>query len=263
MSNGRRIKAFTLIELLVVIAIIALLLAILMPALRRVKEAGKRIVCLSNVKTLSMSYIMYLNDYEGVLPVGAGPKAWCNMVVPPYHHTPLDAPKELQIDAIENGLLYPYVENVKVYRCPVAEKNEFRTYSISTAMNYTILGHLGGDAGAVITKITQVRSTANRMLFLDDYVNDWNASWYVPGDAQVWFNSTPIRHGSGGNVFSFVDGHSEFHGWKDQRTIDLAELCYEARSPEARGRPGNAPGEQADNEDLIWAARSQWGTIRQ
>ncbi len=99
------------------------------------------------------------------------------------------------------------------------------------------------------------------MLFLDDYVNDWNASWLVPATAQYWWNSTPIRHGSGGNVFSFVDGHSEFHDWKDQRTIDLAELCYAARSPEAKGRPGNAPGEQADNEDLIWAARAQWGTI--
>jgi hypothetical protein len=64
------------------------------------------------------------------------------------------------------------------------------------------------------------------------------------------------------NVFSFVDGHSEFHDWKDQRTIDLAELCYEDRSPEARNRPGNAPGDQADNEDLIWAARAQWGTIK-
>lgn len=252
-------KGFTLIELLVVIAIISLLLSILMPALRRVKEAGKRILCLSNVKTLSMGYIMYLDAHEGKLPIGAGAKAWCNMVASPYAYNPLDAPKELQIDAIVNGLLFPYVEKAEVYRCPVAEKNEFRTYSISMAMNFP---SLVVDQGTRITKITQVRSTASRMLFLDDYVSDWNASWYVPATAQYWWNSTPIRHGSGGNVFSFVDGHSEFHDWKDQRTIKLAELCYEDRSPEARNRPGNAPGEQADNEDLIWAARAQWGSIK-
>jgi len=54
---GKR-KGFTLIELLVVIAIIAVLMAILMPALNRVKEQGKRVVCMSNLKQLTMAWIL-------------------------------------------------------------------------------------------------------------------------------------------------------------------------------------------------------------
>ncbi|MHC4331052.1 MAG: type II secretion system protein, partial [Planctomycetota bacterium] len=58
----RRKEGFTLIELLVVIAIIAILLAILMPALNRVREQGKRAVCLSNLKQLSLAWILYADD---------------------------------------------------------------------------------------------------------------------------------------------------------------------------------------------------------
>ncbi len=66
-------RAFTLIELLVVIAIIALLLSILMPALNAVKERGKRAVCMSNLKQLSLAYIMYAELYGGrFVPVEVG-----------------------------------------------------------------------------------------------------------------------------------------------------------------------------------------------
>ncbi|HUT44674.1 MAG TPA: type II secretion system protein, partial [Sedimentisphaerales bacterium] len=63
-------KAFTLIELLVVIAIIAILMAILMPALNRVKEQGKRAVCLGNMKQLTLTWIMYADDNDDKLVNG-------------------------------------------------------------------------------------------------------------------------------------------------------------------------------------------------
>ncbi len=66
-------KAFTLIELLVVIAIVALLMAILMPALQRVKKQAQVVACMSNIKQWSYCWFMYLEDSAGKFPEGAGP----------------------------------------------------------------------------------------------------------------------------------------------------------------------------------------------
>ena len=60
-------SAFTLIELLVVISIIALLMSILMPALSVVREQGKRAICLSNLRQLTMAWVLYADDYDGKL----------------------------------------------------------------------------------------------------------------------------------------------------------------------------------------------------
>ena len=60
-------KGFTLIELLVVIAIIAVLMAILFPALNRAKEQGKRTMCLGNLKALTLSWIMYADDNKTII----------------------------------------------------------------------------------------------------------------------------------------------------------------------------------------------------
>jgi len=82
----RRIRAFTLIELLVVIAIIALLVSILMPSLAKAKEAGKRVVCAANVRSLLSGLTLYLQENDGAKPAGSGrhpvqPYAWQNEYV--------------------------------------------------------------------------------------------------------------------------------------------------------------------------------------
>lgn len=196
---------------------------------------------------------MYIQENDERLP-----KAWTTndgwiRAIPGFAWNPMDAPPELQLAALENGLLFPYVETTKVYRCPIAVKNELRTYSITHAMN--------GFAGSpILTRISQISNLGSRIVFLDDYIYDWDACWMIENaPAERWWNTTPIRHGSGGNVFSFADGHSKFWNWKDQRTIDLAEKYYAFGSSASAGNPGDPESTQPGNVDLLRVQKAVWG----
>ena len=106
-------RGFTLIELLVVIAIIALLMAILIPALNGAREQGKRAACLHNLKGLILAWIMYTDDNDGRLVRGnAGDDdGWVRRI----GTLPIEEPIEEQLDAIRNGLLFEYAKMAKLY----------------------------------------------------------------------------------------------------------------------------------------------------
>jgi len=101
----RRLKGFTLIELLVVIAIIALLLAILMPALQRVRKQARAVACQSHLKQWCIVWSMYLDDHDGSFHPGWAPAA-AGFV--PRHTWP--------------NVLAPYMKNDKIRFCPAAMK---------------------------------------------------------------------------------------------------------------------------------------------
>lgn len=100
----KRFRAFTLIELLVVIAIIAILAAILFPVFAQAKAAGKKTVCLSNLRQIGMAMMMYTADGDGRYP------SWVPLIPPVNGGNTSFFPPDLQ--------LMPYVKNEQMWRCP-------------------------------------------------------------------------------------------------------------------------------------------------
>jgi prepilin-type N-terminal cleavage/methylation domain-containing protein/prepilin-type processing-associated H-X9-DG protein len=232
--------AFTLIELLVVIAIIALLMSILMPALSKVKEQGKRAVCLNHQRQLAIAWVMYADDFHGKLVNGwtGAADSWAGEVQSG------DSPVT-QIAAIKAGALFPYCKNIKIFKCPTGERGEVLTYAPSSAMNG---GHEG--TGPVSKKIAKIRRASERFVFIDEgcITPDSHVLHYRE---PMWWDLAPLRHANG-TTLSFADGHSEYWGWKDPRTIELARR---------EGPGGWAKELQSNNEDLERLQRSMWGQL--
>ena len=129
-------KAFTLIELLVVIAIIAILMAILMPALNRAREQGKRAMCLGNVKQLMLAWIMFADDHDQRIVNGAaGMGGWVGTGWSNNYGSGEMLSKEEQIRAIHRGTLWDYVKDEGLYKCPTGVSGQYITYSIMDAMH--------------------------------------------------------------------------------------------------------------------------------
>ncbi|MEJ2703084.1 MAG: prepilin-type N-terminal cleavage/methylation domain-containing protein, partial [Sedimentisphaerales bacterium] len=110
--DGRRMRGFTLIELLVVIAIIAILLGILLPAMRKIRETAKETVCKSNLRDIGIAIIMYVGDNEGKLadPKNANQFLWYDS------QGRLLTPND---NEAYWGIVYiDYIKETKIFNCP-------------------------------------------------------------------------------------------------------------------------------------------------
>ena len=248
-TQGR--SAFTLIELLVVIAVIAVLMAILMPALQRAREQGKRAVCLSNVKQFALAWVMYADENDQKI-VNA-----CTVPGTEGHAGQDKEPcwlyfnngwtEEQRLDGIRDGAMWPYVKQLKIYKCPTGIRGEVNTYAIVDAMNGPI-GNVGIGAPdeLIIRRRTQIKRPGERMVFVDEGKTS-TQSWTIYYNRASWWDAPPVRHGDGTN-FSFADGHAEYWKWRDSRTGKYADGATEyAALP--------------DNPDIQRIQRAAWGKL--
>jgi len=256
---GDRREGFTLIELLVVIAIIAILMAILVPTLNRARELGKRAACLSNLKQLTLAWIMYADDNEGKIVkarVGQTDKsgrviAWVG--VPGMNESEVE-----KIANIQEGLLFPYARNVRLYRCPTGERGEMVTYSVVASMaGDKPHQRTGATEDMVLTNRFRIPRAATRFVFVDEGKcsgtgNTSTSPWDVGYTKPMWHDKPTVRHGNGTN-WSFADGHSEYHKWRDPRTIELANDPEVYDSMASVSHPGS--------EDLTWVTKGVWGGL--
>jgi prepilin-type N-terminal cleavage/methylation domain-containing protein/prepilin-type processing-associated H-X9-DG protein len=253
----RQREGFTLIELLVVIAIIAVLLAILMPAMSRVKEQGKRAKCLNNLRQLTLAWIMYADDNDDKLVNGDTGEYSIHANETPWVLKDWEAGMTMRQkrDAILDGALYPYTKDLKLYKCPTvgkvvrggAHEDILRTYSVADSMNCKDWSSMNAK---MIKKRLDIANAAYRMVFLDDggTIQSALGGWTVYVTEEQWWDPPPVRHGDG-TTFSFADGHSDYHKWEDPRTIEFGK----------RVPPTAFSGIQAGNVDIHWAAVAVWG----
>ena len=111
----RRNRAFTLVELLVVIAIIALLMAILVPALRAAREQAKKTVCQAHVRGLVMALKIYADEHDGKTHDSPNQGLWDNA----WQNPPVVREYKPDDDMAYWGIAYhPYAKNKKIFRCP-------------------------------------------------------------------------------------------------------------------------------------------------
>lgn len=251
--SGR--SAFTLIELLVVIAIIAILAALLLPALASAKEKAKRTQCVNNVRQLGLATQMYTGDYQDYLPYPNWNPPWLqrgwlydgsagsppNLSTAPYNVQPQLA-YQGGVNNNQGGLLWPFLKNMGVYRCPLDVTNTVnfanRPNKLSTYVeNGAICGYGALTSGSY--KISAFRQDAYLMWEPDDLApnggtayNDGSSYPDPSTDAGLGH-----RHGKLGGVVMGVAGNVQF-----VKFVDWAALAQSTAKNSLWCNPGSSNG---------------------
>jgi len=226
-----RTRAFTLIELLVVIAIIAVLMAILLPSLRIAREQARSINCRSNVRTLTFAWLMYKDDNDAKLVNAQTPTPSYNQkTLAPWVVMPQDTGNSSVEEKklyIKKGVMWPYVNDIGVYRCPSDRRKNisWHKYAYRT---YSIVGGLNGvnpDGGWEVIpclKYTDIKEPATKWVFLAECdTRGYNMnSWVIRPKSRRWVDPFGIWHRSNTSTVGYADGRVGMQQWRGKGLME-------------------------------------------
>jgi prepilin-type processing-associated H-X9-DG protein len=265
-----------LIELLVVIAIIAILAAMILPALSKAKTKAQGVQCMNNTKQLTIAWRLYSEDSKDSLPFGYATIATAK----PYSWVPSGPPLDLDdanprtqgnwdYDAtIRKSPIWPYCgSSVGIWHCPadtsygINSLNQRVPRVRSVSMNNWVggngdvppnkdfRGYWGqGAPWVVFRKLGQMLNPGPAMTFvlLDERQDSINDGYFVtemdgyPSLASTKLVDYPASYHNNAAGFSFADGHSEIHKWRDGRTIPPMTTTLQLNNP------------SPNNVDVFW-----------
>ena len=267
-------RRLTLADCLVTIACIAALLVTVGAIGRQGRERAKRAVCLSNLEQLTQAWRQFADDHDGNLVNGAAglymtsAKPWVGKCWSNYYQSGGQLPEGEQIEGIREGALWPYLQELNLYRCPRRYPGERLNYSVVDGMNglsrtgtTTVVagktqGVRVGDTVVWIQNLSEILSPgpAERMVFIDEgFITP--DSYNTHYRQETWWDDPPVRHNDGMTA-SFADGHAEHWQWKGIDTIEWG------RFSEQRHVSNNRLPETAEGfEDLHRLQRAVWGRL--
>jgi len=234
-----RVGGFTLIELLVVIAIIAILAAMLLPALSRAKLKAQGIYCMNNTKQMALAWSMYADD-NGDKPAPnidtqtAGKNVNTPSWVAGWLTLNTASTDNIDTDMLINHDLYPYgaylgpyIKTFSAFKCPADRSkatifgrgmDRVRSLAMNNFVGAPARSHPSPQANSTkyppYQKISSIRSPSMTFVFLDereDSIND--GTFFTAVERPGFLPDIPASYHGGAGGLSFADGHAEIHKW--------------------------------------------------